>query len=75
MGDVGNLMRSNGTNETFWARPRCVALTGLSLHCALCSQGGALRLSPRRSALGWFVAAPIGAEDWNGVGAAPKGWR
>ena len=77
MGDVGNLMRSNGTNETFWARPRCVALTGLSLHGGLCSQGGALRLSPRRSALGWFVGGlsgrPMRRRDFAPSGR-PSSW-
>jgi hypothetical protein len=38
---------------------RCFALSGQL--CGLVnSQGGALRLSPRRSALGWLVAAPLG---------------
>jgi hypothetical protein len=45
-----------------WARRRCTALSGLSVRDGNRTQGGALRLSPRRSALGWFVNAPIGAD-------------
>ena len=41
---------------------RCVALSGL-IDRGPFTQGVALRLSPRRCALGWHVAAPIGAEE------------
>ena len=41
---------------------RCVALSGL-IDRGPFTQGVALRLSPRRCALGWHVAAPIGASE------------
>jgi len=72
--EARNVMRPMGTDGTFGDRHRCVALSGLWLHGGTRSQGGALRLSPRRSALGWFVVAfqagRMGRADF-----APKGPR
>ncbi len=44
-----------GVVQTF-----CYALAGLLNLGGLQSQGGAARLTPLRSALGWLVLAPLG---------------